>query len=175
MFSNSYNMFNIIMRHLCAYILVWVLSMNLYGALHIMCQHAYEHYIALCALGGLSPGISPVSVQLSLWVARLVATRGLGAYCPQYMLIVFMLQDSDQSGMYYSYVGLSAKVAYLHLVYSFCTLHFIECKQIVIILNTSSVSNLSVSIFFYSTSVILSNLVLAELCSSPCTLRYSRS
>ena len=72
------------------------------------------------------------------------------------------------------YVGLCVKVAYLYLVYSLCALHFYECKQIVIVLSTSSVNNLSVSIFFDSISVILSSLLLAEFCSSPCTLHHSR-
>ena len=109
-------------------------------------------------------------IQLSLWVARLVTTRGLGIYCPQSMLTIFMYTKFKSVRYVLSdYVSLWAKIAYLHLVYSFCTLYFYECKQTVIIHNRSSVSNFSVSIFFDSVSVILSNLLLVELCSLSCT------
>ena len=85
--------------------------MTLYGALHIVCQHVCKHNIALCALGDLSAGIPPVSVSAQLWVARLVMTRGLGAYCPQYVLTVFLFAGfSSVKYVLPVYVGLGPKL-----------------------------------------------------------------
>ena len=72
---------------LYAYILVWPLSMTLYGSLDIVCQYVYEHYI-MCVRQLVSG--DPTSFSFNLCIACLVMTRGLGAYCPQYMLIIFM-------------------------------------------------------------------------------------
>ena len=78
--------------------------------------------------------------QLSLWVAHLVTTRGLGTYCPQGLIVhrgilptvcaysFFCLQDSDQSGMIVMWaLGQSCIPAFY---YSLCTLHVYECNQL---------------------------------------------
>ena len=70
-------------------------------------------------------------------IARLVMTKGLRAYCPKYVLTVFMYAGF-RSNMYVLsvHVDLWIKVTYLYLVYNLCALHYCECNQLVIILNT---------------------------------------
>ena len=122
---------------------------GLYGALYIVCQHVYVHSIALCALGGLSAGIPPVSVELSLWVARLVMTRGPWAYCLQFVLIVFLFTGLRSVRYVLQLCGPRAKVAYLYFIYSLYALHIYECHQLYQILFFLSTSK---SIFLLSTS-----------------------
>ena len=128
MFSNSYNMFSIIMWHLCAYILVWALGMTLYGALHIVCQYVYEHlHCIMCSRRLVHENPTSFSFSSIYEIARLVTTKGLEAYYPQYVLIIFMYTGFKSVRYVLSdYVGLWTKVAYLHLVYNLCALHFMN-------------------------------------------------
>ena len=158
-----------------------------------------EHYI-LCVnmfMCIVLRGSHQFQFELSLWVARLVTTRGLGAYCPQYVLTIFLFVGFRSVKYVLQLCRPWAKVAYLHFISNLCALHIYECHklyQILIILSTSksifllSTSYsvlllipvqqvqyiLSVSIFLDSTSVFLSSLLFAEICSSPCTLHHSR-
>ena len=104
-----------------------------------------EHYI-LCASMYISfalryvrhaaslRGSHSFQLKFSLCVARLVTTRGLGVYCPQYVLIIFIYAGFRTVKYVLSdYVGLWAKVVYLHLVYSLCAWHFYVCNQTIII------------------------------------------
>ena len=80
------------------------------------------------------------------------------------------------------YVGLGPKLhtcifitVYVHYMFMNAT-RFIYQYQLNQVFNSSPASTIfiSVSIFFDSTSVFLSIFILAELCSSPCTLHHSR-
>ena len=64
---------------------------------------------------------------------------------------------------------------YVHYMFMNAT-RFIYQYQLNQVFNSSSTSTvfISVSIFFDSASVFLSIFILAELCSSPCTLHHSR-
>ena len=165
-------------------LLVWALSTVLYGTLHIMCQHVYEHSITLWAPGCLSVGIPPVSVSAQFLSCSPGDDQGAGAYCPQYVLTVFLFVGFSSFRYVLSdYVGLWAKVAYLNFIYSLCALQDQFSNQIVIILRTNkSVFILSISsasfyqyqYFSIQLQLFLSSLLLVEFCTSACTLHHSR-
>ena len=138
-------MTSIYLRDMCIHLCMSI-EYELYGALHIVCQHVYVHSIPLCAPGGLSVEIPPVLVELGLWVARLVTTRGPGAYWPQYVLIIFLFVGFRSVRYVLQLCGPWAKVAYLYFIYSLCVLHDYECNQILFIVSTSNQ-------YFYSVPV----------------------
>ena len=118
----------------------------------------------------------PTSINFSLCFAYLMSTRELGAYCPQYVLTIFYVcRIQIRQVSVIRLCGSMSQICITAFSLQFMFITFCECKQIMVILNTSSVSILSVSIFFDSTSVILSSLLLNKLCSSPYTINYSRS
>ena len=131
---------------LCAYIFVWVLSMS-YMEHYILCASMFMCIVALCALGGLSAGIPPVSVSaqfMSCFPGDDQGARGILPTVCAYSFSVCRIQISQ--GCITRLCGSWAKVAYLHFIYNLCALHDYECNQIVFILSTSK------SIFLLSTS-----------------------
>ena len=54
--------------------------------------------------------------------------------------------------MIFSYVGLWAKLAYLHFIYSLCALHYYECNQLVAILSSRFILSKVKSVFILNIS-----------------------
>ena len=142
----------------------------------------YVHSIALCATGGLSTGIPLVSVSTQFLNCSPGDDQGLGAYCPQYVLTIFLFAWFRSVKYVLQLYDPWAKFAYLHFIYSLCTLHDYECNQIVFNLSTSkSIFILNITSSFYQYryfsihfQLFFSSLLLAELSNSPCTLHHSR-
>ena len=106
---------------------------ELYGALHIMCIVLHYAHQAACPRGSHQ-------FSLRLCFARLLSISELGAYCPQYVLIVFMYARFRSVRYVLQLCGHLSQSCILALVNSLCVLHYYECNQSVIIFSTSSIS-----------------------------------
>ena len=132
---------------LCAYIFVWALSMS-YMEHYILCASMYMctvlHYVhqAACLRGSHQFQLSSIYELLACWRPggqRLIAH----SMCLQF----FCLQDSDQSGMFYSYVGLGPK---LHT----CILFTIYVYYMIMNATRYYLFSVQVNQYFYSIPVI---------------------
>ena len=145
-----------------------------------------EHYplcasIYICitlhyAPDGLSTGILPISVSaqfMSCSSGDNQEARGILATVCAYSFYVCRIQISQVCII--KLCGPISQICIPAFSLQFMCITFYESNQIVIIHSSRIVNILSVSIFFNSGSVILSSLLLVELCSSSCTLHHSRS
>ena len=98
------------------------------------------------------------------------------AFSLQFMCITFlcMQSDSDYSVQVQLVFILSKSSVSIYIQYKFSQYLYSVQVQPVFILSTSSDIIYQYRYFFNSVSVILSSLLLVELCSSPCTLHHSR-